>query len=40
MLLTFLVFIFSIVALLVWYLHKVSRDISQIDWGYDDDEIL
>jgi hypothetical protein len=40
MLLTFIVLILSIVALLGWYLHKVSRDISQIDWDWDDDEIL
>lgn len=40
MLLTFIVLILSIVALLGWYLYKVSRDISQIDWDWDDDEIL
>lgn len=40
MLLTFIVLILSIVALLGWYLQKVSRDISQIDWDWDDDEIL
>lgn len=40
MLLTFIVLILSIVALLGWYLHKVSRDISKIDWDWDDDEIL
>ncbi|ENT6846023.1 hypothetical protein ACRTC9_00575 [Vibrio vulnificus] len=40
MLLTFIILILSIVALLGWYLQKVSRDISQIDWDWDDDEIL
>ncbi len=40
MLLTFIILILSIVALLGWYLQKVSRDISQIDWDWDDDEVL
>lgn len=38
--LLFIVLIFSIVGLIWWYLHKFSRDISQIDWDWDDDEIL
>lgn len=38
--LLFIVLILSIVGLAWWYLHKVSRDISQIDWDWDDDEIL
>lgn len=28
------------IVLIWWYLQKVSRDISQIDWDWDDDEIL
>ncbi len=32
--------ILSIVGLIWWYLHKFSRDISQIDWDWGDDEIL
>lgn len=38
-----LLFIFltlSIIGLICCYLHKVSRDISQIDWDWDDDENL
>lgn len=38
--LLFIVLILSIVGLIWWYLHKVSRDISQIDWDWNDDEIL
>ncbi len=38
--LLFIVLILSIVGLTWWYLHKVSRDISQIDWDWDDDQIL
>ncbi|XHY20701.1 hypothetical protein ViNHUV68_14080 [Vibrio sp. NH-UV-68] len=38
--LLFIVLILSIVGLIWWYLYKVSRDISQIDWDWDDDEIL
>lgn len=40
MLLTFIVLVLSIIGLIWWYLPKVSRDISQIDWDWDDDEIL
>ncbi|MGC9404532.1 hypothetical protein ACP43V_18920 [Vibrio genomosp. F10 str. 9ZC157] len=40
MLLTFIVLILSIVALIGWYLHKVSRDIANIGWDWDNDEIL
>ncbi|CAH8208598.1 conserved hypothetical protein [Vibrio aestuarianus] len=39
MLFTFMILTFFIIALLGWYLQKISRDISQIDWDWDD-EIL
>lgn len=38
--LLFIVLILSIVGLIWWYLQKISRDMSQIDWDWDDDEIL
>lgn len=38
--LLFIVLILSVVGLIWWYLQKVSSDISQIDWDWDDDEIL
>ncbi|CAH0525937.1 hypothetical protein VHP8226_01419 [Vibrio hippocampi] len=35
-----IVLILFIVALLGWYLLKATRDLSQFDWDWDDDEIL
>ncbi len=40
MLLTFIVLVLSIVTLIGLYVHKVSSDISQIDWDWDEDECL
>ncbi len=40
MLFAFMILTLFIIALLGWYLQKVSCDISQIDWGWEDDEYL
>lgn len=40
MLLTFMVLLLSIIAWLGWHLHRVSRDIFQVDWDWGDDDIL
>ncbi len=40
MLFTFMILTLFVIALLGWYLQKISSDISQIDWEWDDDEYL
>jgi hypothetical protein len=40
MLFIFIVLTLFTAVLLGWYIHKVSHDISQIDWEWDDDEYL